>query len=642
MSLGEKPKRACIYFIYEKNGIIDDYILNQLKELQKNLSFLHCVINGKLSPEGRRKLDAIADELYVRENKGFDIGAYRAAIDYIGWDVLCQYDELVLMNHTCFGPVYPFSECFDWAAAQDIDFWGLTMGISEPHNFPEEYAQCSFAKEHIQSYFLVIRKPLLCSRDLREFMESRPEALSYSDSGRYFENLFTPYFRNRGFTYACYCDCTEMLELHNYPAMMFPLELIKKHRCPLFKKRLFTESYADLITQCVGQSALEVLEYLDSSGTYNTRLIWDNLIRTQDLSVLVRNCHLLRILPRDFCVPAPEESSSIGVVFHAYYPDLFSQTAEYLSYFPQTADLLITTDSEEKRNLFIQKFVPYREYFEVRVIENRGRDMSALLVGAADFVEKHEIVCFAHDKKTSQQKPGSVGASWAYELSENMFATEKYIKNVICLFEREDRLGILFPPYPTHNDYSGLATGWVGNYACTKKLMEELGIDVETHPQTLCVAPLGTNFWFRTAAMKKVFAKEWRYSDFPSEPIKTDGTILHAAERTFAYAAQSEGYYPAFLMNDIYARIEFTNLEIQKLGSQQMAAWLHASLLAGIYNIPAEQILKKNEERYQLGPIDYGIKGSLKHLSIAICNKYPRFWSVMRPFRWAAKKLMRV
>ena len=652
MILSGSPKRACIYFIYDKDGIIDDYIVYQLKDLRENIAFMHCVINGRLTPDGRKKLEAIADEVYVRENKEMDVGAYKAAIEYIGWDKLGEFDELVLMNNTCFGPVYPFKECFDWAAAQDIDFWGLTMGICEMHNFPKEYAAYAFAREHIQSYFLVVRKTLLCSQDFRRFMESRPEIGSYSDSGLYYENVFTNYFRIRGYSFATYCDCTELLKLHNNPVMIFPLQLTLEYKCPVFKKKLFTESYTDLLTQCVGQPAQEILEFLDSSSSYSADLIWQHLLRTQDLSVMVRNCHLVRILPRDYTLPLPKTDLSIGVIFHAYYPDLFDKTIEYLSCFPKNVSFLITTNSEDKKILFDKKFTKSGYSFETRVIENRGRDMSALLVGAVDFVNKYDVICFAHDKKTTQQSPGSVGLSWAYELSENMFGKAEYIENIISLFAKEHRLGIAFPPYPLHNDYSGLSTGWVGNYEATKKLLNEFNIEVPTHPQTLCVAPLGTNFWFRSKALKKIFDIGWSYKNFPREPITTDGTILHAIERTFAYFAQDAGYYPAFIMNDIYARIEFTNLEIQKVGSQQMHSWLHISKMEAIYNKSVEQIAQQDEITYvpsqqeilayHASNINYGVKHALKMLAIALRIKYPRMWGVLLPLRRLGQAVLRI
>ena len=65
---------------------------------------------------------------------------------------------------------------------------------------------------------------------------------------------------------------------------------------------------------------------------------------------------------------------------------------------------------------------------------------------------------------------------------------------------------------------------------------------------------------FSPKAMKKVFDKNWTYEDFPQEPLAVDGTISHAIERIYGFAAQAEGYYSAIGMSDVFARIEYTNL----------------------------------------------------------------------------------
>ena len=116
MRLTDQPKRACIYFIYDRDGIVDRYVVHQLEELRRKRGISSLRHQRKAdSRRGISALERVADEVYVRENKGNDIGAYKAAIQYIGWEKLSSFDELVIMNNTCFGPVYPFQECFDWA-----------------------------------------------------------------------------------------------------------------------------------------------------------------------------------------------------------------------------------------------------------------------------------------------------------------------------------------------------------------------------------------------------------------------------------------------------------------------------------------------------------------------------------------------
>ena len=52
-------KRLIIYFIFDKNGIVDDYITYMLEDLKKNSTEIAVVCNGKLNVEGRKKLEKI-------------------------------------------------------------------------------------------------------------------------------------------------------------------------------------------------------------------------------------------------------------------------------------------------------------------------------------------------------------------------------------------------------------------------------------------------------------------------------------------------------------------------------------------------------------------------------------------------------
>ena len=75
------------------------------------------------------------------------------------------------------------------------------------------------------------------------------------------------------------------------------------------------------------------------------------------------------------------------------------------------------------------------------------------------------------------------------------------------------------------------------------------------------VAPLGTMFWFRPQALRKLFEHPWRYEDFTQEPVPVvDGDMMHAVERIYPFVAQDAGYYSAWGLTDAFARLEITNL----------------------------------------------------------------------------------
>lgn len=645
MILKDNPQRLCIYFIYDKDGIIDDYIIHQLKDMKKNVSFLHCVINGALTEDGRKRLEDVADEVFVRENKGVDIGAYKAAFEHIGWENVSEYDEVVLMNNTCFGPVYPFREVFDWAKKQDVELWGLTYDLNSNWLGTSNYLHHNKDKKHMQSNFLVFRKSLVGSKFLITFFREIPENLNYIMSGCVFEYAFPGYFEEYGYKGAVYCDNKDDL---NYPLLHNPVHLIKTYRMPLFKKRSFFHHYTDVMNNTAGEATYELIRFIDAETDYDMSLVWKSILRTASLSDLVRCAQLNRVLSSTAVIDSANNiTSRVGVVYHAFYEDLFDESLTYLTNFPLGTEFLITTNTEEKKALLQDKVNKIGIDAEIVVVGNRGRDVSALLVGASDFVKNFDLICFAHDKKTTQIKPESVGRSWFNKLNQNMFATKEYVENVICTFEKEKNLGIAFPSPPNHSGYAyHIGSGWLGNFRNTNRLLTDFGLNVKVNEHTLCVAPLGTCFWFRPDALKKLFkgynGNGWRYNDFPREPNRYDETILHAIERAYAYFAQDAGYYPAYLYNSEFAAIELTNLEFFKVGSGEMRAWTERLAMDAIE-------MSQNSDPGGQAPaalydqkINYGIRQSLLHLAYAMRCKFPKLWGFLLPVRRLGQKILKI
>ncbi len=642
MILKDNPKRLCIYFIYDKDGIIDDYIIYQLKDMKKNVLFLHCVINGTLTKEGKEKLEAIADEVFERENKGNDIGAYKAALEHIGWDTINLYDELILTNNTCFGPVYPFREVFDWAKRQDIELWGLTYGEKTDWLGTTDYLHYNKDKIHIQSYFLVLRKPLIGSQFLIDFFREIPEDPTYIMSGCIYEYAFPGYFEEYGYKSAVYCSDKKDL---NYPLLHNPVNLLKTYRMPLFKKRSFFHHYTDVLNNSCGEATYELIRFIENETEYDISLVWQSLLRVCNLSDLVRCAQLNRILSSKVVIEDTSNSLKVGVVFHAFYEDLFDESIKYLSNFPNNTEFLITTNTQEKKKIFEDKLKQFAIKAEIIIVNNRGRDISALLVGAANFVYRFDLICFAHDKKTTQIKPASVGRSWFYKLNENMFGTKEYVVNIINTFEKEPHLGIAFPSPPNHHGYAySIGNGWGWNFHNTNKLLRDFGVNVKMNEHTLCVAPLGTCFWFRPNALKKLFNgygdKGWCYEDFPREPNRCDQTLLHAIERAYAYFAQDMGYYPVYLYNSEFASIELTNLEFLKVGSGEMRAWVERLAMDSIGKV--QQNNSSQQAFVYDQKVNYGIKESLLHLAYAMRCKYPKFWAFLLPIRRLCQKILRI
>ena len=120
------------------------------------------------------------------------------------------------------------------------------------------------------------------------------------------------------------------------------------------------------------------------------------------------------------------------------------------------------------------------------------------------------------------------------------------------------------PPPPYHALYFAhtLPVDWGPNFPATRELLEDcLNVHVPLDSSKPTVSAIGSCYWFRVAALKPLFEAGWTYEDFlPEGQMGGDGSISHAIERANGYVVQSQGYYPAWVMSDRYARLEVDSL----------------------------------------------------------------------------------
>lgn len=554
-------KRLVIYFFYDADGIVDRYVPYMLEDIKRNCSEIFVVCNGKLTPEGRATFKKLTPNVMVRENTGFDVWAYKTALEHYGWDKLAEYDEVVLMNFTMFGPLYPFSEMFEEMNRRDVDFWGIT----KHHGFPFDpfgTIPYGYIPEHIQSSFICVRRTMLNSLEFHRYWEKMPEVKSYGEAVGKHEAIFTKQFKEYGFKSDVYVNTDDLKDYTHYPLMLESLELIKNRHCPVFKRKAFTNEYYEFLNCCLGEPTVEMYEYIRDNCDYNLSMVWENLLRTDNMADIKNRMHLNYIMPHDFAIyPTIKNKCRIALIMHIYFEDQIESCMNYALSMPNNADVIITTPSATNKSQILrmaERLTPRK--VEVLQIENRGRDVSAFLIAGAPYMDKYDLICFMHDKKTKQFEPYTIGKSFSYKCFENMLGSQEYVQNIIGRFLAEPRLGMMMPPPPNHAAFFGiLGTEWGSNFQNTKSLAEDLNIHVKMDEQKEPIAPLGTMFWFRPDALKPLFQKKWAYKDFPKEPNENDGTFLHAIERLYGFSVQSQGYYSAWVMHDRFAAIELTN-----------------------------------------------------------------------------------
>lgn len=557
-------QRLGIYCFYDKYGHAASFIKTFLDDLMDNLDDLVVVVNGQLSDQARQLFSEYTKTIIVRENKGLDVAAYKQAILTLGWEKLESYDEVICLNDTVMGPVYPFREMFACMDRKDVDFWGITA-----------YAGETVDKEqiptHLQAYWHAYRRSLVSSPAFHEYWETMPLWKDYAEVTRKHEMTFTKHFTDLGFTWASYIDWRKYQGYSSYPLLYMPMQIVRDDRCPIFKRRSFFVDYSAYFDQTAGQPALDLYEYLRDHTDYDVDMIWDAILPSYNIDDIRKAMHLDYVLPSQAINPQTHDRPRSAFIYHVYFMDLLEDTCHYIASLPEETDLYITS-TEDKipqiREYMQQHGISHQATF-IPVI-NRGRDVSALLVAACPVVlsGKYDVIGFAHDKKSSQNQEnghhGTESQGFAYKLMENTLGSEAYVKNILTLFAENPRLGQVTPPPPYHALYFAhtIPHDWGTNYEITKELLEDrLGIHVPLSPTKPTASAMGSCYWFRVEALKPLFEYGWKYEDFlPEGQMGEDGTISHAIERANGYICQSRGYYPAWVLSDRYARIEVDSL----------------------------------------------------------------------------------
>lgn len=266
----QRIRRLGIFVFYDASGIVDGYVQELLWGIQSGLDRLVIIVNGIVTDTSKHRLEKYSDDIFIRENKGFDAGGYKDAFEYFlaeeDWNL---WEEVVLFNDTFYGPILPWEQVFEKMAKEKADFWGLSRypgktSDSDDIDFPS----------HIQSYFLVCRKRLVLSPSFWLFWNTLEYPAKRSDATKNYEVRFTTYFEEKGFCWKAYTDvCGKRIDLNHggSPYMYYACELIRELRFPIVKRNALT------ITNFI--KAKEALDYIEENTDYNVELIYRHLNR---------------------------------------------------------------------------------------------------------------------------------------------------------------------------------------------------------------------------------------------------------------------------------------------------------------------------------------------------------------------------
>lgn len=224
-------RRAAVVACFFSDGHIPEtlsVLIEGLKEVADNVVLIgDCpVYEGELE-----KIEGLVCYARFLRHGQYDFGSYKRGLAFLRKKgLLNDADELILMNDSVVGPIYPFSGAFGRMADSPCDFWGLT-GYG--------HTKERFFKTFISSYFYVFRRRVLEAGYPDRFLCDIEGAYDRNGVIMLLESEFTEYMTKRGFLWATLCTDLTLDNIYD------PLTLIKKYRVPLLKKKAFEREQSE-------------------------------------------------------------------------------------------------------------------------------------------------------------------------------------------------------------------------------------------------------------------------------------------------------------------------------------------------------------------------------------------------------------
>lgn len=265
--------RMGVFIFYDVSGVVDQYVNVLLDSMHTILQKLVIIVNGRIRDEEYPKLEKYSQDIFIRENVGFDAGGYKDAFtEFLSPQELMHYDEIVLFNDTFYGPLYSWIDVFNIMEKEQIDFWGLSR-------HPGGETQGEIIVQHIQSFFLVCRKSLFESENWKKFWNCLEYPENVREAISNFEIRFSEYFTQNGFECKAFTDLQSIsFEYDTNPYLKYSYELIKYARFPIIKKKVFSLRYF--------LGAKQSLDYIADETNYDVNLIYLNLKRLRGEGVI--------------------------------------------------------------------------------------------------------------------------------------------------------------------------------------------------------------------------------------------------------------------------------------------------------------------------------------------------------------------
>lgn len=220
--------KLCFFSHYDKNGIIDPYVIYYLEKLLSLGCDIVFVSTAKNLAESEiEKIKDICAQVILKENIGYDFGSWKTALGLCE-TLLLNYEKLLFCNDSVYAPVYDLQTLFLQMQERDLDMWGITESRDMGY--------------HLQSYFLVFDKKIFQDPKFLQFWENYTTYKYKRNVIEHYEVGLSRFMMKNGYKLAAYCSMEKhMNDTYNMSHFSWK-SLITDKGSPFIKIELFRDN----------------------------------------------------------------------------------------------------------------------------------------------------------------------------------------------------------------------------------------------------------------------------------------------------------------------------------------------------------------------------------------------------------------
>lgn len=530
----EKGDDWLVFVAYTADGLLSDCQRFQIEAFTQAGYSVALVVNTDSFADMVEPVTDAARIIIVRENLGYDFGAWRHAIELLGG--LTRAASATFSNDSVM-PARDSVSALARIRQRIAKVSGDALFLTSNHEI----------RPHLQSYFFAFTHQAL-SNGVLDVLATIPFYRDKDSLIQAIELYFADRLREAGFLVDSLFDLSveENPTIHHW-------ERLLDDGFPFVKIQLVTASILSIdderLSERLGKAAHNLLkDHCHGRGAGPQHVTMN--VPGAPMPAMPITCTFneygaqqatnpsAALMPT-IRVPLAGEIVLVGrmprilAMIHGFYLDILSEILDEIAALGIEMRILVTTDAASKVE---QADTMIRERYlrgQAVLCKNRGRDVAPFLVEGGKHLGDAEVILHLHTKKSPHD---SVYAGWGQFLRDNLIGSRDIVLSILKMLS-ETQVGIVF------SDHFPAVIGlrnWGFDFDHARELLSRIGCTIDG--STPLEFPTSTMFWVRRDALEPLFALGLDYTDFEDEAGQIDGTLAHAIERSLLYIVEHAGY----------------------------------------------------------------------------------------------------